>query len=72
MILIIEIRDQITQIPIILQDLLKGLLSFLRWLSLSVINFLLLIGVLLEWKVVLDALILRKRIIVLMIFVVVI
>ena len=72
MILIIEIRDQITQIPIILQDLLKGLLSFLRWLSLSVINFLLLIGVLLEWKVVLDALILRKRIIILMIFVVVI
>lgn len=72
MILIIEIRDQITQIPIILQDLLKGLLSFLRWLSLSVINFLLLIGVLLEWKVVLDALILRKRILILMIFVVVI
>lgn len=72
MILIIEIRDQITQIPNIIQDLLKGLLSFLRWLSLSVITFLLLIGVLLEWKVVLDALILRKRIIILMIFVVVI
>lgn len=72
MILVIEIRDQITQIPIISADLLIRPLSFLRWLTLSVISFLLLMGVLLDGNVVLDALILRKGIIILMIFVVVI
>lgn len=72
MILIIEIRDQIAQIPRILQDLLKGLLSLLRWMTLSVISFLILIALLLQGKIVLDALILRKGIIILMIFVVVI